>query len=79
MYFTITNVEPLKNYKLLLTFESKEKRVFNLKPYLHVGRFSALKDISLFKTVRVNFDSIEWDNNLDIDPELLFKESYPVI
>jgi len=45
---------------------------------LHIGRFEELKDISLFNTVRVNFDSIEWDNHLDIDPELLYKESRPV-
>ncbi|HDN25510.1 MAG TPA: DUF2442 domain-containing protein [Thioploca sp.] len=78
MYFTVINVEPLENYQLLLTFEGFEKRIFNLLPYLHIGRFSELKEVSLFNTVRVNFDSIEWDNHLDIDPELLYKESRPL-
>jgi hypothetical protein len=78
MYFTVINVEPLKNYRLLLTFEGEKKRIFNLQPYLHIGQFSELKDISLFNSVRVSFDSIQWNNYLDIDPELLFKESRPI-
>ncbi|RKZ41418.1 MAG: DUF2442 domain-containing protein [Gammaproteobacteria bacterium] len=78
MYFTVINVEPLKNYRLLLTFEGEKKRIFNLLPYLQIGQFSKLKDISLFNRVRVSFDSIQWDNHLDIDPELLFEESQPI-
>ena len=61
--------------KLLLTFENKEKRVFDLSPYLNIGKFSELKEPSLFNTVKVMFDSIEWNNYLDLDPELLYQES----
>jgi len=34
-----------------------------------------VKDISLFNTVKVSFDTIEWDNEADLDPEFLYKES----
>ena len=37
-----------------------------------------LSDVSMFKTVKVNFDTIEWENQLDLDPELLYKESLKV-
>jgi hypothetical protein len=46
-----------------------------MKPYLNNGIFKELKDISLFNTVKVSFDTIEWDNEADFDPEFLYKES----
>ena len=75
MYLAIKDVKPLKGYKLLLTFENDEKRVFDVTPYLNIGKFSELKDSTLFKTVIVKFDSIVWDNSLDLDPELLYNKS----
>ncbi|MBU2436213.1 MAG: DUF2442 domain-containing protein [Candidatus Omnitrophota bacterium] len=75
MYLSVADVKPLEEFKLLLTFENKEKRVFDVFPYLKVGKFSELKDPSLFKTVKVKFDSIEWNNHLDFDPELLYQKS----
>ena len=75
MYLSVRNVKPLEEYKLLLTFENKEKRVFDVSPYLNVGKFSELKGPSLFNTVKVKFDSIEWSNSLDLDPELLYQKS----
>ena len=75
MYLSVTEVKPLEGFKLLLTFENKEKRIFDMSPYLKVGKFSELKKSSLFNTVKVKFDSIEWNNNLDLDPELLYQNS----
>ncbi len=75
MYLSIVDVMPLEKYKLLLTFENKEKRIFDVSPYLSIGEFSKLKDTSLFNTVTVKFDSIEWSNHLDLDPELLYQKS----
>lgn len=75
MYLAIVDVKPLQNYKLLLTFENGEKRTFDMKPYLDKGIFRELKDEKIFKTVRVSFDSIEWSNDADIDPEVLYEDS----
>lgn len=44
-----------------------------MKPYLDLGIFQELKDLNLFKTVRTSFDSIEWDNEADFDPENALK------
>jgi hypothetical protein len=46
-----------------------------MNPYLEIGIFKELRDVSLFNSVRVSFDTIEWDNEADIDPEILYKES----
>ena len=75
MYLAIKEVKPLDNYLLHLTFENGEKRLFDLKPFLDFGIFQELKDLRLFKTVRTNFDSIEWDNEADFDPEILYQKS----
>jgi hypothetical protein len=76
MYLAIKEVKALDDYLLLLKFENQEEKIFDVKPYLDFGKFKELKDKSLFKSVRVCFDSIEWDNQLDLDPELLYKKSY---
>lgn len=78
MYLAIKNVIPQDNYLLLLTFENGEKRQFDMKPYLEFGIFQELKDEILFKTVKTSFDSIEWDNEADFDPELLYQKSLKV-
>lgn len=75
MYLAVKKVEPQDNYVLLLTFENGEQRRFDVKPYLNFGIFQELKDLKLFKTVRTSFDSIEWDNEADLDPELLYNKS----
>ncbi|MGD9993624.1 MAG: DUF2442 domain-containing protein [Salinivirgaceae bacterium] len=75
MYLAIKDVIPQDDYLLLLTFENGEKRQFDMKPYLEFGIFKELKDIHLFKTVKIRFDSIEWDNEADFDPEVLYKNS----
>ncbi len=78
MYLGIIDVTPLDNYKLELTFENKEKRIFDFVPYLKTGIFSELSDKNLFKSVFVSFDTIEWKNGADLDPEILYEESYPL-
>jgi len=75
MYLAIIDVKPLENYLLLLTFENNEKKIFDMKPYLDKGIFSELKDEKKFRSVRVSFDSIEWCNQADLDPEFLYDKS----
>ena len=71
----IISAVAISNYDVLLTYETNEKRIFNVEPYLHLGGFSDLKNESMFKTVKISFDTIEWSNGLDIDPEDLYKNS----
>jgi hypothetical protein len=75
MYLSVKKVKPLNDYKLLLTFGDGEERVFDVSPYLSMGKFSELRDISMFNSVSVRFDTIEWANHLDMDPEFLYEKS----
>ena len=78
MYAAVTSVKPLDDYRLLLEFENKEKRIFDVSPYLNTGKFAELRDLSLFRSVTIKFDSIEWANHLDLDPEFLYDKSTEV-
>jgi hypothetical protein len=75
MYLSVNKVRPLEDYKLELTFENKEIRIFDVKPYLDTGIFCTLKDKNLFKMVKVSYDTIEWSNGADLDPEVLYEKS----
>lgn len=76
MYLGVKYVVPKEDYMLLLTFENDEKRLFDMKPYLDFGPvFRALKDPSLFRSVHVAYRSVEWANNADLDPEILYPNS----
>lgn len=78
MYLRIIDVKPLEDYRLLLTFSNGEKRKFNMYPYLNTGIFRELKDKELFNTVHIRFDTIEWANEADFDPEALYQNSTAV-
>lgn len=78
MYKGVIDVKPLQDYMLQLTFDNKEIREFDVKPYLNHGIFSDLTDLTIFNSVYVSFDSIEWKNGADLDPETLYQESTPI-
>ncbi len=75
MYQAVINVKPLNEYKLVITFKNNEVRLLDMTPYLDKGIYSELKDLSMFNTVHVSFDSIEWANRADLDPEFIYEES----
>ena len=75
MYLAVKEVTPINNYNLILTFSNGEKRQFDMNPYLDKGIFQELRDIKMFNTVRIGFDTIEWDNEADLDPEILYRYS----
>ncbi len=76
MYNGVIDVKPFDDYKIELTFGNNEKRIFDVKPYLETGMFSELKDQKIFSTVRISFDTVEWQNGADLDPEILYQDSF---
>jgi hypothetical protein len=77
VYPSVKSVKALNGYRLLLHFVNGEEKVFDVSPYLTTGRFADLTDPAMFASVAVKFDSIEWANHLDIDPEFLYEKSVP--
>jgi hypothetical protein len=76
----VTDVKHLGKYKLLLTFEDGVRKTVDLEPHLDGEVFEPLRDLSYFKTVRVNDDiqTIVWDNDADFSPDFLYEIGVPV-
>jgi hypothetical protein len=74
----VTEVKPLIDFKLELTFSNGEKRVFDMKPFLNTGQFIQLKNEAMFASVVCTMGSIQWQNGLDLCPDMLYEDSEPV-
>lgn len=70
----IINVEPLEDYKLLLTFDNNVKKIKDMKPYLDKGIFKSLQDKNIFNSVKIVLGTIAW-GNIDMCPDSLYKSS----
>lgn len=75
MMESVIHVHPLDNFHLELEFNTGEKGVFDMRPYLDKGVFVRLRDFALFKQAYVAFDTVCWPNGLDISPETLYDRS----
>jgi hypothetical protein len=70
----VKEVEPLEDWKLRLTFENGEERLFDMKPYRY-GVFARLEEVEYFKRVRVSRGSIAWPHGQDLAYDMLYQES----
>ena len=49
-----------------------------MSAYLDHGVFAQLRNPALWQAVNIAFDSIEWPGGIDLDPEVLYRDSVPV-
>lgn len=73
----VTTVEGLQDYKLLITYSNNEVKVFDMTKYWlwNEGEFMKLHDNAFFTKVKPVFDTVQWENGLEIAPEELYSES----
>ena len=74
----VIDVQPLSDYRLRLIFEGGEVRDFDAKPYLDFGIFSELRDKTYFKSVFIEFGSLEWPNGQGLSYDTLYAKSKPI-
>ena len=72
MYPSVTKVVANEDFTLSVTFDNGEEGVLDVKPHLGFGVFERISSYENFKTVRVSFDTIEWDGGVDLDPEFVY-------
>ena len=78
---TAVAVEALDDYRLLVSFENGEDRIYDLKQALEgmQGKwYGELLDAAYFRTVRIGRGSVEWPNEQDVCPDCLYEDSVPV-
>ncbi len=68
-------VQPEPDYLLLLTFNNGEQKLFDVKPYLLKGVFTALWDNNIFRQVKPFNGSVLWPGDVDLCPDTLYEDS----
>jgi len=76
-YYPIS-VKPLPDYRLMLTFDNNEQRIFDVTPYLDDPFFAPLRNIAFFETASINPISVEWNGGIDFCPDELYYNSEPM-
>ncbi len=75
MYPSVSEVTTNEDFSLNIVFDTGEKRLLDMTPYLDFGVFKKLRNLEKFKRARVAFDTIEWDEGVDLDPEFIYEKS----
>jgi hypothetical protein len=75
MLLDVVTVKPMKNFRLLLSFENGEERCLDMKKYMDQKPWNRLKKGGLFMAATVENGTVVWPGNIDIDPETLYELS----
>lgn len=72
----VVAVAPLADYRLAVEFDSGERRIFDVKPYLDTGVFRKLRD-GRFDSVRVVGGAVEWPGEIDLSWDTVYLRGVP--
>lgn len=74
MHF-VKHAKYLEGYKIQLTFDNNEIKIVDLEKHLSGEIFEPLKNLSYFKTFKLDEDlyTITWENGADISPDFLYE------
>jgi len=78
MYWDVTTVKPLSDFRIQVEIADGRKGIFDLKPYLDHGVFRELRDVHYFNQVSILFGAVTWPHEQDIAPETLLAEMQPL-
>ena len=72
----IMEAKPLDGYRLKVRFHDGLEGVYAVEPERRGGVFLALRDVGVFKAVRVNpdFGCVEWPGGVDLCPTSMHEE-----
>jgi hypothetical protein len=68
----------LDGFKIEVEFANGEIRHFDMAPLLNYPVYQPLKDRSYFEKVFVSAGIVQWPNEADISPDLLYLDSQVV-
>ena len=74
----VVKVSAKPGYLLELEFENGELRLFDMSPIIDKKPFSRLKLSNAFFGAHVDYGTVVWPGNIDIDPETLYDRSIPL-
>ncbi len=77
MHF-VKHAKYIEGYKIQLTFDNNKIKIVDLEQHLSGEIFEPLKDLTYFKTFKLDddLDTIAWENGADISPDFLYEIGY---
>ncbi|MDR0973010.1 MAG: DUF2442 domain-containing protein [Prevotellaceae bacterium] len=73
----VIDIDYVRGYELLVTFNDHTKKKVDLQPYLTGEVFGELKDKDKFTQYALTRVTIEWANGADLAPEFLYQIGIP--
>ena len=73
----VTNMELCNDYTINIEFNNGKKGTIDFKKILEEDHREIVKELldkDLFKTVKINLNTLCWDNEVDFAPEYLFEQ-----
>lgn len=70
----VVEVKARGDFTVEILFANKERKIFDVKPYLDKGIFKELKNKDVFSSVKVDNGSISWIGGQDFCPDTLYIE-----
>lgn len=68
-------VEYVSPHKLFIIFSNRQRKLFDLKPYLHYPVYRVLEDERFCCQAFIKQGTVAWNDEIDFDPDLLYLES----
>jgi Protein of unknown function (DUF2442) len=75
MLIKVVQVKPLENYRLEIAFNTGEVKIFDCNYLINRGVFQNFTKHGFFQLARVEYGTVTWPNNIDIDPETLYSKA----
>lgn len=75
MFFDVVKMELRKNYEIYVEFEDGLKGIIDFREKLmtdHREIIRELADMDKFRAVKIQWDTLCWDNGVDFAPEYLY-------
>ena len=75
--FGVEEVEALPDYKLKLLFSNGERRIYDARGLFQYDLFAPLQNDVLFRQAYSDGCAVAWNDEIDIAPEALYRDSVP--
>jgi Protein of unknown function (DUF2442) len=73
----VIKVVPTLDYFIVVEFETREVRRFDMRPYLAFPAFAPLKESALFMRAHVEYGTVVWSEEIDISSDTLYLRGLP--
>jgi hypothetical protein len=68
-------LEARDDYSLYIEFNDKTQVVYDASELVQEGVFQKLQNIKRFKSAKIAYGTVIWDDTLDLAPEAIYEDS----